>query len=154
VFILQHYFTSKLSIAVHEAFSNADKEVLNKTTIHRLITTFQGTGSVSNKKNVWRWTVLTGEMLCSTEETLARSPQNSLSRLSQQSGLSQVATTISTSYLPDFFLWVFLKERIYLNNPQSFKELKHNIEQTITNIEPETLHKVTRHTLKRVDGCL
>jgi hypothetical protein len=39
VFILEHYFASKSFAAVREAFSNAysDKEVSNKTTIHRLV---------------------------------------------------------------------------------------------------------------------
>jgi hypothetical protein len=39
VFILEHYFASKSFAAVHEAFSNAypDKEVPNKTTVHRLV---------------------------------------------------------------------------------------------------------------------
>jgi hypothetical protein len=43
VFILEHYFASKLYAAVREAFSNAypDKEVPNKTTIHRLVIQFQ-----------------------------------------------------------------------------------------------------------------
>jgi hypothetical protein len=45
VFILEHYFASKLFAAAREAFSS-DKEVLNKTTIRRLVTTFRETGSV------------------------------------------------------------------------------------------------------------
>jgi hypothetical protein len=45
---LEHYSASKLFAAVREAFSNAcpDKEVPNKTTIHRLLITFRDTGSV------------------------------------------------------------------------------------------------------------
>jgi hypothetical protein len=45
VFILEHYFASKSFAAVREGFSNAypDKEVQNKTTIHRLVTTFRDT---------------------------------------------------------------------------------------------------------------
>jgi hypothetical protein len=45
VFILEHYFASKSFAAVREAFSNAypDKEVPNKTTIHRLVTKFRDT---------------------------------------------------------------------------------------------------------------
>jgi hypothetical protein len=48
VFILEHYFASKSVSVVREAFSNAypDKEVPNKTTIHRLVTKFRDTGSV------------------------------------------------------------------------------------------------------------
>jgi hypothetical protein len=42
------YFASKSFAAVREAFSNAypDKEVPNKTTVHRLVTKFRDTGSV------------------------------------------------------------------------------------------------------------
>jgi hypothetical protein len=48
MFILNHYFTSNLSAAIHEAFINAylDQEVLNKTKIQQLITKFWDTGSV------------------------------------------------------------------------------------------------------------
>jgi hypothetical protein len=40
VLILEHYFASKSFAAVREAFSSAypGKEVLNKTTIHQLVT--------------------------------------------------------------------------------------------------------------------
>jgi hypothetical protein len=43
VFILEHYFASKSFAAVREDFSSAypDKEVPNKTTIHRMVTTFR-----------------------------------------------------------------------------------------------------------------
>jgi hypothetical protein len=49
---------------------------------------------------------------------------------------------------PDFFMWGFLKERVYSNKPRSLEELKHNTEQTVVNIDPEILHKVSRNTLK------
>jgi hypothetical protein len=54
VFILEHYFTSKLFAAIREAFHNAypDKEILNGATIHRLTTIFQDAGSVFNGKHV------------------------------------------------------------------------------------------------------
>jgi hypothetical protein len=45
VFILEHNFASKSFAAVREAFNNAypDKEVPNKTTVHRLVTIFRDT---------------------------------------------------------------------------------------------------------------
>jgi hypothetical protein len=63
VFILEHYFASKSSSAVREAFSNAypDKEVTSKTTIHRLVRTFRDTGSVclwkalTERRNTWNY---------------------------------------------------------------------------------------------------
>jgi hypothetical protein len=48
VFILEHYFALKSFAVVRESFSNAypDKEVPNKTTIHRLVTKYRETRSV------------------------------------------------------------------------------------------------------------
>jgi hypothetical protein len=42
---------------------------------------------------------------------------------------------------PCFFLWGFLKERVYLNNSGSLEELKHIYEQTVANTGPEILCK-------------
>jgi hypothetical protein len=36
----------------------------------------------------------------------------------------------------------FSKKQVCLNNPQSLKEIKHNIEQIVANIDPETLHRL------------
>jgi hypothetical protein len=55
---------------------------------------------------------------------------------------------------PDFLLLGFLTEKIHSNNPQILKKLKHNIEHTVTNIDPERLRKLVGITLKRVDACL
>jgi hypothetical protein len=43
VFILEHYFASKLFATLREAFSNAypENEVPNKTPVHRLVTKFR-----------------------------------------------------------------------------------------------------------------
>jgi hypothetical protein len=74
VFILEHYFASKLSAGVRETFSNAypDNEVPNKTTIHRLVTKFPATGSVCDREHVRRRTVLTDETLRNVEEILKK----------------------------------------------------------------------------------
>jgi hypothetical protein len=57
VSILEHYFASKSFAAVREAVSNAypDKEVPNKTTIHRHVSAFRNTGSVCVSLGRW-WT--------------------------------------------------------------------------------------------------
>jgi hypothetical protein len=54
VFILEHFFALKSFAAVHEIFSNAypDKEVPNKTAIHRLVTKFRDTGRVSSSQQI------------------------------------------------------------------------------------------------------
>jgi hypothetical protein len=72
VFILENYLASKSFAAVREAFSNAypDKEVPNKTTIHRLVTASRDTGSVCDMKHARRRTVLTNETPRNVEETI------------------------------------------------------------------------------------
>jgi hypothetical protein len=87
--VLEHYFASKLFAAVCEAFSNAypDKEVPNKTIIHRPVIKFRDRENVYERKHVRHWTVLTDETLRNAEEKPARWQQKSLRRLSQQSGL-------------------------------------------------------------------
>jgi hypothetical protein len=52
-----------------------------------------------------------------------------------------------------FFLWGFLKEIFDWKNSLSIEELKHNIEQEVANVDPETLRKVSRN-IKRVETCL
>jgi hypothetical protein len=55
---------------------------------------------------------------------------------------------------PDIFLWGFLKEELYSNNPQRLEKLKQSTEQTVANIFPETLHKVaTKSKNARNSGC-
>jgi hypothetical protein len=68
---VEHYFSSKLFAAVCEAIRNTfrDKEVPNKTTVHKLVT-FRDTRSVCDWKHVWLRTLLTGETLRKVEETL------------------------------------------------------------------------------------
>jgi hypothetical protein len=58
----------------------------------------------------------------------------------------------SPDLTPHRLLWGFLRERVNSNNPQSLEELKHNIEQALAKIDPETRN--TNRTKKRVDACL
>jgi hypothetical protein len=126
VFILEHYFASKSFAAVYEAFSKMypDKEVRNKTTVHRLVTKFRDTGSVFDRKCVRSRTVLTGETLRNLEETLALSTTTLLQQFFGghivRRGLWPPPSTDLTP--PNFFLWVFLKESVHSKNPRSFEE--------------------------------
>jgi hypothetical protein len=54
---------------------------------------------------------------------------------------------------PDFFLWGFLNERVYSNNPRSSEELKHNTEQLLPTLTQKIFTK-SRETLKSVDAYL
>jgi hypothetical protein len=55
--------------AVNDACPKED--VPNRTTLHRLVTKFQGTRRLS-KQHVWRWAVFTGRGLQSYEDALAQ----------------------------------------------------------------------------------
>lgn len=53
---------------------------------------------------------------------------------------------------PDFFLWVYLKGRIYKNRPQTLDELKSNITTEINLINVSALHKVATNVVKQVNN--
>lgn len=72
VFVLYHYFSLQSFAAVRKELSISyhDNEVPCKTTVHRLVTTFQNRGSVWEEKHVPRRTVLTGNTLRNVIGTL------------------------------------------------------------------------------------
>ena len=54
---------------------------------------------------------------------------------------------------PDFFLWGYLKEKVFVNKPQSINDLKRNIEDQIRAISPEMLSNVKQSELDRAIQC-
>jgi hypothetical protein len=120
VLILEHYFQSKWFAAVREAFSNAypDKAVPNKTTIHRLVTTFWDTGSVCNRKHVRRRTLLTGERDCGHRHVGPRPTLRTQELLYCKSPLVRALLGAASGHrdlqtLPRQTSVGFLKERVY-----------------------------------------
>ena len=55
---------------------------------------------------------------------------------------------------PDFFLWGFLKSKVYANKPKTLDELKDNIRAEITAISPEMLANVMENARKRAEFCI
>ena len=53
----------------------------------------------------------------------------------------------------DFFLWGYLKSRVYVTNPTNLQELRNNIYHEIAALSPETLMKVMKTTKKRALSC-
>jgi len=53
----------------------------------------------------------------------------------------------------DFFLWGYLKSKVYISKPQNLEDLKDNIKEEISKIDPNTLQKVIRNWLKRIKLC-
>lgn len=55
---------------------------------------------------------------------------------------------------PDFFLWGYLKDKVYVNKPQTLQQLKDNIQEEIDRIPQETLNKVMENAIKRAHFCV
>lgn len=53
----------------------------------------------------------------------------------------------------DFFLWGFLKEKVYANNPRTVSKLKHEIRRVIDEIEPALCQNVIENFVKRINVC-
>ncbi len=55
---------------------------------------------------------------------------------------------------PDFYLWGYVKDRVFQDPPNSMENLKLAITQAIADIQPQTLRKVFTNMEKRVRACL
>ena len=54
----------------------------------------------------------------------------------------------------DFFLWGYLKSKVYSNRPQSIEELKDAIRQEIASIPHEMIHRVIDNFRERLRQCV
>ena len=54
---------------------------------------------------------------------------------------------------PDFFLWGYLKDRVYKTNPRTIGELKSNIQTEIEAIDEETCRAVMSNFIRRMEMC-
>ena len=54
----------------------------------------------------------------------------------------------------DFFLWGFLKSRVYVNRPRTLQDLKTNIQEEIANIGPAMLAGVMTNARNRFTQCM
>ena len=55
---------------------------------------------------------------------------------------------------PDFFLWGYLKDIVYVNWPQTIQELKNNITHEISQIPREMRESVIKNFEKRLEVCV
>lgn len=55
---------------------------------------------------------------------------------------------------PDFFLWGFLKSRVYNTRPRNLEELKTRISEEISQIDTPMLEKVFKNFEKRLKDCV
>ncbi|KAJ4445207.1 hypothetical protein ANN_07008 [Periplaneta americana] len=63
--------------------------------------------------------------------------------------MEPVATEISGFDNADFFLWGYLKARVYATRPQTLDDLKHNITQEIQTIDNRVLQRVASNMERR-----
>ena len=54
----------------------------------------------------------------------------------------------------DFWLWGFLKDRVYSSKPGTISDLKRNIEKEIAEITPDMLNRVMGNFKKRLNICI
>ena len=55
---------------------------------------------------------------------------------------------------PDFFLWGYLKDRVFKNNPKDIPELKKAVASAIKTISPEVCSNVIEEVRKRAELCM
>jgi hypothetical protein len=55
---------------------------------------------------------------------------------------------------PDFFLWGYLKEKVYRNKPKNLDQLKCNITEEISAIPIDTLKKVMNTLPQKMESCI
>ncbi|GFT69056.1 uncharacterized protein TNCV_2175171 [Trichonephila clavipes] len=51
----------------------------------------------------------------------------------------------------DFWLWGYLKSRVYLSGPSSLSELKHAIHREVSSIHPDMLHSAVAGFVTRLE---
>ena len=54
----------------------------------------------------------------------------------------------------DFFLWGYLKSRVFNNRPRTLDDLKTNIREEVANIPVDMLERVMRNTRNRFVQCI
>lgn len=56
--------------------------------------------------------------------------------------------------IPDFFLWGFLKSRVYIDKPRTLQELKNKIRREIREIPRDMLQDAMRSFRERIEKCV
>jgi len=54
----------------------------------------------------------------------------------------------------DFFLWGYLKSKVYINKPRTLEDLKNSIRQEIEAVPNEMLERAIRNFQKRIHICI
>jgi len=54
----------------------------------------------------------------------------------------------------DFFLWGYLKSKVYAQKPRNIDELKNKIKEEISSTPLEVIHRVVENIRSRLEECL
>uniref|UniRef100_A0A1B6DKJ8 Uncharacterized protein n=1 Tax=Clastoptera arizonana TaxID=38151 RepID=A0A1B6DKJ8_9HEMI len=54
----------------------------------------------------------------------------------------------------DFFLWGYLKSKVYMNKPRTLNDLKNSIRQEIEAMPNEMLERAVRNFQRRIQVCI
>jgi hypothetical protein len=65
-----------------------------------------------------------------------------------------MATKITDLTPPDFFLWGYVKDKVYAKNPSTINELKNGIVEVIQQIPREMCETVRRSVEGRLRQCV
>ncbi|KAJ4433216.1 hypothetical protein ANN_15473 [Periplaneta americana] len=128
-----------------------------RNTILGLVNKLEATGSLVSEKGKHRSSRLP-TVVVDVRARLEQSPKKSLRRLSL-SLLSNWTMNLWPSRSPDlttpnFFLWGYLKDRVYATRPQTLDDLKHNITQEIQAIDNRVLQRVASNMERRLSCAL
>jgi len=71
--------------------------------------------------------------------------------------LTRLSAYLSVIWLwvpPDYFLWGYLKGRVYRNKPRTTDALKANITEEIQTVTADVLARTFQNMARRVQSCL
>ena len=60
---------------------------------------------------------------------------------------------ISPEAIPDFYLWGYIKEKVYINKSDTISQLKRNIQEENREVNGNTLTKATENVEKKLEIC-
>jgi hypothetical protein len=104
LFLFEQHLTSKSCATLREAFNGEypDKEVLNKTTVHRLVTKLWATGNVWSRKRVWCPAVYIDTYAITTEILIPLSEESGIFVTSthQATKRTELCTTFQSLVMP------------------------------------------------------
>jgi hypothetical protein len=55
---------------------------------------------------------------------------------------------------PDFFLWGYLKHKVFETRPRNLEELRNQIRETVKGVEPVTIRKVMMDFQRHIQQCI